>query len=114
VHVESAGIGALVGEPADPMAQALMAERGLDLAAHRARQLTLDIAAAHELILVMEAGHQRSIEARFPSVRGRVHRLGRWGDFDVPDPYRGTRADFERALALIDRGVVDLVRAFWS
>jgi protein-tyrosine phosphatase len=113
-RVESAGIGALVGEPADPIAQELMSERGLDIASHRARQLTLEIAAAHELILVMEAGHQKAIEAKFPSVRGRVHRLGRWGGFDVPDPYRGTHADFERALSLIDRGVADLVRTFWS
>jgi len=113
-QIASAGIGALVGRPADATARELMLERGFDIAGHRARQLTHDLAASHELILVMETVHQKAIEAQFPTTRGRVHRLGRWGGFDVPDPYRGTRADFERALALIERGVSDLERAFWS
>ncbi len=111
--IASAGIGALVGRPADPIAQELMAERGLDISAHRARQLTPDLIRSHELILVMEADQQREVEAILPSARGRVHRIGRWGDFDVPDPYRRDRDAFERALALIDRGVDDLERAFW-
>jgi protein-tyrosine phosphatase len=114
VEVGSAGIGALVGRPADPIAVALMKERGLDLSGHRARQITHDLAAAHELILVMEAAHQKSLEARFPTTRGRVHRLGRWGGFAVPDPFQGTRADFERALALIERGLGDMERALWG
>jgi protein-tyrosine phosphatase len=48
-----------------------------------------------------------------PAARGRVHSIGRWGKFDVPDPYRQPRPAFERALALIERGVDDLERAFW-
>jgi protein-tyrosine phosphatase len=100
VKVESAGIAALVGHPADPAAQALMQERGLDL--------------GFDLILVMEAGQQRAVEAIEPTARGRVHRLGRWGGFDVPDPYRQDRAAFGRALSLIDRGVEDLVKTFWK
>ena len=50
----------------------------------------------------------------FPSGRGRVHRLGRFGAFDVPDPYRQGRAAFERALALIERGIGELEKALWS
>jgi protein-tyrosine phosphatase len=111
--VESAGIAALVGKPADPIAVALMSERGLDLSAHRARQLTPELARRFELVLVMEAGHQRDVEATVPALRGRVHRLGRFGDFDVPDPYRQPRAAFERALALIERGLDDFEKAFW-
>src|SRR4051795_10625813 len=37
VRVESAGLGALVGRGADPMAMQLMEKRGLDLKTHRAR-----------------------------------------------------------------------------
>lgn len=113
VKVESAGIGALVGRPADPIAQALMAERGLDLSGHRARQLTPELVRAFDLVLVMESDHQRAVEAMVPSARGRVHRIGRWGNFDVPDPYRKDRRAFEHALALIERGVDDLEKAFW-
>ena len=114
VRVESAGISALVGRPAERFAQELMRERGLDISAHRARQLTRELVTRDELILVMEAAHQKIIEAKYPTARGRVHRIGRWGAFDVPDPFRGPRAEFEQALALIDRGVADLERAFWA
>ena len=113
VRVESAGIGALVGRPADPIAQELMGERGLDLSAHRARQLTPKLIRDFELILVMEAEQQRAVLGMAPAARGRVHCIGRWGKFDVPDPYRQPRAAFERALALIERGVDDLEKAFW-
>jgi protein-tyrosine phosphatase len=113
VNVESAGIAALVGRPADPIAQELMSERGLDISAHRARQLTPELISAFELVLVMDAEQQRAVESMSPSARGRVHRLGRWGDFDVPDPYRRGRPAFDRAYELIERGVDGLENAFW-
>ncbi|WP_242360379.1 low molecular weight protein-tyrosine-phosphatase [Anaeromyxobacter sp. SG17] len=112
-RVESAGLGALEGRGADPIAVALLAERGIDLTPHRARQLTPEMLAAADLVLVMESGHQRQIEAMAPSVRGRVHRIGKFGGFDVPDPYHLPRASFESALALIERGLEDFDRAFW-
>jgi protein-tyrosine phosphatase len=113
VEVSSAGLAALVGDPAEPEACELMAARGLDLSGHRARQITPDLVRSHELILVMEAGQQREVEALLPSARGRVHRLGRWGKFDIPDPYRRGLPAFENTLALIERGIDDLERAFW-
>jgi protein-tyrosine phosphatase len=113
-RVESAGVAALVGAAADPVAIALMSERGIDLTAHRARQLTPELASSFEFILVMEEGHQRAVEQIFPAARGRIHRLGHFGGFDVPDPYRKPRSAFESSLALIERGIDDYVRAFWS
>ena len=113
VTVESAGIAALVGRPADPLAQEVVSERGLDISAHRARQLTPELIKAFELVLVMDAEQQRAVESMSPSARGRVHRLGRWSDFDVPDPYRRGRPAFDRAYELIERGVDDLENAFW-
>ncbi|MEM9056344.1 MAG: low molecular weight protein-tyrosine-phosphatase [Pseudomonadota bacterium] len=107
VAVESAGTGALVDHPADPIAIELMAERGLDIEAHRGRQLTGGMLRAFPLILVMESGQRRHVERRWPLARGRVHDLGRWSDFDVPDPYKAGRGAFESSLALIDRGVDD-------
>jgi protein-tyrosine phosphatase len=112
--VESAGVAALVGEPADPLAVALLKERGLDLSGHRARQLTPEMASAFELILVMDEQQQRAVERIFPAGRGRIHRLGRFGAFDVPDPYRRPRSAFETSLGLIERGVADFENAFWS
>jgi protein-tyrosine phosphatase len=112
-RVESAGLAALVGHAADPFAVALMGERGIDLASHRARQLTGGLVASADLVIAMEDGHVREIEALVPGSRGRVHRIGKFGGFDVPDPYGEPRAAFERALALIERGLDEFEQAFW-
>jgi protein-tyrosine phosphatase len=114
IVVGSAGISALVGHPADPIAVALMRERGIELEGHRARQLTPELVRQFDVVLVMEAAHQASIEAADPGARGRVQRLGRIGQFDVPDPFRRGREHFEKSLALIDRGIDDLQKTFWS
>ena len=92
----------------------LMRQRGIDVSAHRARQATVKILAAFELILVMDEKQRHAVEQMFPAARGRVHRLGGFGNFDIPDPYGKPRAAFEHSLALIERGIDDYVRAFWS
>ena len=112
--VESAGIGAPVGKPADPVAVDLMAARGLDISEHRARQISGDMIREFPLLIVMEAMQQEYIEKRWPLSRGRVHTLGRWGGFEIPDPYRGDYADFEKALVLIDRGIDDWFEKIWD
>jgi protein-tyrosine phosphatase len=112
-QVESAGFAALAGHVADPFAQALMVERGISISAHRARQLTSSLIAGSDLVIAMESGHVREIEALVPAARGRVHRIGKFGGFDVPDPYRQPRAAFQQALTLIERGLDDFEKAFW-
>ena len=112
--VASAGLAAAVGRPADPLAVALLAERGLDLSAHRARQLTPDMVAGAELVIVMEEAQQHELERLSPAARGRVHRIGRFGAFDVGDPFRKPREAFERALRAIERGLDDFDGVFWS
>ncbi len=114
IRVSSAGVAALVGRPADPTAQQLMRQRGLDISEHRARQLTAELAVAHDLVLAMDEDVKRRVEQLVPDALGRVHRIGRFGDFDVPDPMGGARPEFERALSLIERGIEDFHRAFWS
>jgi protein-tyrosine phosphatase len=114
VSVSSAGIAALVNLPADNMAQELMHERGHDLSRHRARQATSQILLEADLILTMETRHQQKIEDMLPSVRGRVHRLGKWSGFDITDPYQRPRFAFEQALALIEQGVQDWQRKLWN
>jgi len=103
--VWSAGLSALVGNPADPMAVEVAAAHGLDLSAHRAQQVTGWMSQVAELILVMEQGHKSELEQKFPLVRGRVFRLGELGKFDIADPYRQSKASFETAYADIERGV---------
>jgi protein-tyrosine phosphatase len=109
VTVESAGLGALVDEPAAEHSVELMRERGLDITSHRAQQLTPELVAKADLILVMESGHRRVIDANEPTARGKVYRLGEWQDIEIPDPYRQPREAFEVALNKIDKSVADWV-----
>ena len=113
--VTSAGLGAVVGAPADPFSLEIAAEQGLDLSAHRARQVSQWMCQQAELILVMEQAHKLRLEQQFPLVRGKVFRLGQFGQpgnpapFDVADPYREPRAAFEAAWAAIAGGVASWV-----
>lgn len=108
--VESAGLGALVGHPASEFSVELMAERGLDIGDHKARQIHPDMVRDADLVLVMETGHKRAIDDADPTARGKVHRLGEWQDTDVADPYRRPKGAYESALADIDIGVASWVK----
>ena len=110
VAVSSAGIGALAGYPADRHATDLMAERGLDISGHRARQLTQELIFDADLILVMEAGHKGAIDDMDPTARGKIHRLCEGQKLDIPDPFRQERSAFETALGMIEQGVHDWAR----
>jgi len=107
--VLSAGLGAIEGHPADPLAIEVAAAHGLDLSGHRARQLASWMCSSAELILVMEQGHKTELEQQHPLARGKVFRLGEFGGFDIADPYRQSKAAFEAAYADIARGVTDWV-----
>ena len=107
ISVSSAGLGALAGHAAAEHAVELMAERGIDISGHRARQLTPELIGTSDLILVMEQGHRRAIDSVEPAARGKIYRLCEWRDVDIPDPYGKPRESFEEALALIERGVSD-------
>ena len=114
VLVHSAGLGALVNYPADPISQELMLSRGIDISQHRARQLTQEMAFASDLILTMSTEQQQQVEHQYPSLRGRVHRIGKWGGFDVPDPFKRPKEIFEQAFYLIEQGVDEWHRILWN
>lgn len=105
VDVRSAGVGALRDFPADPPAQERMRERGLDISAHRAQQVTPELARWADLILVMES-HQREAMCEIdPTARGKTYLLGHWTGQEVPDPYKMPVTVYDRALALIDEAM---------
>lgn len=103
-EVSSAGLGALVGQPADPHACALMDERGMSIQSHRARQIDRALCQRADLILVMDADQRREVEQRYPFASGKVFRLCEHKKLDVPDPYQAGRAAFQSSLALIEDG----------
>ena len=106
-NVWSAGLSALVGAPADPLSVQIAKEQGLDLAPHRAQQVTSIMCQQAELILVMEQSHKSQLEQLYPQVRGKVFRLGQFGQFEIADPYRQPREAFDTAYQGIAQGVAD-------
>ena len=87
-RVVSAGIDALEGQGADASVLGMMSERGIDLAPHRARQLTQDHLRQADLVLVMETHQREAILDLDPTARGKTFLLGHWINAEIPDPYR--------------------------
>jgi len=111
-RIESAGLTALEGVPAHPLAQQILAERGLDISGHRGRQLTLPIALAADLILVMDERQKRECGQLAPSARGRLFLLSHWqpdGRKGIPDPSRGGAKAIYRCFDQISRSVADWI-----
>ena len=100
--VGSVGTDAEPGRPADGTAVELMALRGLDLSEHRAERFRPDLALDAELILVMEAAHQRRIQALAPPLAGRVHLLGRWTVGEIDDPFRQETNIYAECIELLE------------
>ena len=107
--ISSAGLGALVGHQPDKIVCELMLEKEIDISGYRATQLDQEMILKSDLILVMETGHKELIEHKEPSAKGKVFKLGEWGDFEITDPYRQERKVFEEAVQLIEKGVTDWV-----
>ena len=105
----SAGLAALVGNPADPLSVEVAAAHGLDIRAHRAQQVSSWLCQQVQLIMVMEQAHKTQLEQQFPVVRGKVFSLGQFGQFDIADPYQQPIEAFDTAYAAIAQGVADWV-----
>ena len=108
--VSSAGIQALVNQPADVLAQEIAQTHGLDLSPHLGRQVEKSVLEEHELVLVMEDHHRDYIRSRFPQVSGKVFLLGKWEEeMQVPDPYKKSPDFFKEVYVQIDRSVTHWV-----
>jgi protein-tyrosine phosphatase len=107
--IRSAGIGALVGQPADPFSVQIMQEHGVNISDHRAQQLSARLVSEADLILTMDLEQKRVVEMQYVASKGKVFRLGEFGKYDIADPYRESIASFRAAHRLIADGVDALV-----
>jgi protein-tyrosine-phosphatase len=88
IKVYSCGINTLPSFRVPPIVVSLMAKEGVDMHAHRATQITRQIVAASDLILVMAGEHKDFINSYFPEASGKTHLfkvyLGGIGEIEDP------------------------------
>lgn len=110
-EIASAGVGALVGKPADKLAKQVAQENGISLEGHQAQQLTAALCHEYDLILVMEQGHIEAVTNIAPEARGKTMLLSQWIDkADIPDPYRQSKEAFDHAYKMIEQGAIAWVK----
>ncbi len=115
VHVDSAGTYAVVGHPASEGSVNAMAQRGLDINDHRARQLTADLVENADLIVVMEEKHRRSIFVTWPRAIAKTLLLSELsGDHaEIADPYGREQWEYDETAVIIEgyvqRGMTTLL-----
>ena len=105
VLANSAGISALVGHGADPIAVQVMAEAGIDISSHRARMLTDAIARDSDIILVMDELQKQQLSAQYPYTRGKVFLLAEAEKRNIPDPFMQTKEVFFDIYLQIEKAV---------
>lgn len=112
VLVTSAGTAAWEGAPASEGAYLVALEHGLDLSAHRARQLSEEVVVEADLVLGMGRHHVERAQAL--GGEGRAHLLGGYagrpvGDDEVADPYGGDLEEYRGAYARLEELLADAV-----
>lgn len=106
--ISSAGTSAWNGAPASDGALLVALEHGVDLSGHRARQLTKEIVAEHDVILVMGPHHLERAEAL--GGEGRSHLLTHYAahgssDRAVSDPFGGDLEVYRATFDELDREI---------
>lgn len=104
------------GEAPDPRAQQAALQRGYDLSRQRARKVVPEDFSRFDLILAMDKGHQQLLLRACPeALRAKIRLFMTYapesGTDEVPDPYYGGEAGFERVLDLCEAGAHGLALA---
>jgi len=109
-RVLSAGTWVEEGRPVSHYAQVVMAEHGIDLSNHRAREITPQLMEEADLVLVMTRTHRESLQAEFPEAASKIYLLSEMvgKTYDIADPYSGSLQYYaycaEDLAAIIDEG----------
>ena len=115
LHIDSAGTHAYhIGEPPDRRARAAAERRGMSLDGIRARRVVAADFERFDYIIAMDEDNLSHLrEDSPPEHHGKLRLFLEFtnvGEREVPDPYYGGSAGFERVLDLVDeasRGLLE-------
>lgn len=95
--VSSAGIAAWTGQAASTAAVEVMAQQGLSLKDHSARQIDNRQVYASDLVLALTVSHKESLLCIAPGARNRIFTLGEYAGKpgDVTDPMGRSREVYQ-------------------
>lgn len=119
VKVDSAGTQAAKGYRPDIRAQQAVRRWGAKPPTRGSRQVTPGDFTASDLILCMEQAHRDRLLEQCPEAqRGKIALIMDFapegGETEVPDPYFGNTAGFERVVGLLEpaiEGVIERIRS---
>jgi protein-tyrosine-phosphatase len=100
---ESAGVGAVGGTPPSLLAVLEMKRRGIDIARHRARNVSSVVVSDYEIVVALD----REVAARFWLAYPEHPDLRIW---IVTDPYGGSAGEYREAADLLSTQVEELLR----
>jgi len=107
LHIDSAGTHAYhTGEPPDRRARAAAERRGMSLEGIRARRVSAEDFEVFDFIIAMDEDNLERLRHEAPAEHQAKLRLflefGDSTEREVPDPYYGGSAGFERVLDLVE------------
>jgi protein-tyrosine phosphatase len=119
IEIDSAGTHAHhVGEPPDPRSQEAALRRGIDLSSQRGRRAIREDFSRFDYVLAMDRENLEHLENICPDAQR--HKLRLFLEFapdqplrEVPDPYFGGNAGFDKVLDMIEeasKGLLDHIR----
>ena len=102
---QSAGTWALDDQPASTNAVAVIAQRGLDLADHRARTVNRAMLDAADVVIVMTKSHAEALRSEFPAYRKKIHLMSELqaSTYDIVDPFRGSLDEYESCAQELEK-----------
>ena len=114
----SAGISTADGYPSTDATIRALRDAGVDMSAHRSRQLTRSMILEADRIFVMEYIHRDWILEVAPEARGKVRLIGEFSSSDfakdvetgIPDPIRMSDGFYKNVLVTIRDCVENIVR----
>jgi glycosyltransferase involved in cell wall biosynthesis/protein-tyrosine-phosphatase len=112
--IHSAGLEAVAGRAADPMALRAAQARGIDLGGHTAARVTSEQVAGSDIIFVMDVDQVVTMRRRFVAAADRTFLLTCLAPaipMEIRDPYDGDAGQFHRCFDQISRAVRPIVQA---
>ncbi|MDP2787969.1 MAG: low molecular weight protein-tyrosine-phosphatase [Pseudomonadota bacterium] len=115
IQIDSAGTHDYhIGKPPDRRAQEAARGRGYDLSDLRGRQVSEQDFETFDYVLAMDTDNLALLLERCPAhLQHKVRRLlsfsRRYPNLDVPDPYYGGQAGFDRVLDMVEDAAAGLI-----